>query len=287
VDGEDVKRKIRSPITAKTLNKNWGVLWAMSKKELTLMARYPVNFLSSFIEVLLVITIFSLAGKMFSTPEEAGRASGIIFYGYILFIFIYDTLWTMAINLYEEQTLGQLEALYLTPANKFLHLASKATVLISRHAVAIITSSIILTYTFGKIPIHNIASGVLIFIFSLSATLGLGFIFAALSFFFLNSIHVVASFIQFALVLICAIFFPFKSLPLILISLAKLFPLSYSIDAFRSTMLGYPKGFPELAPIETEIAIIIVSGIFFPMVGFWIFKLSERKIRKTKGHGTF
>ena len=62
---------------------------------------------------------------------------------------------------------------------------------------------------------------------------------------------------------------------------SKLIPLSYGGDAFRSTLMGYPAGFPELAPIEVELWIITLFGFFMPLIGFWLYQRAEAKARRT------
>ena len=54
------------------------------------------------------------------------------------------------------------------------------------------------------------------------------------------------------LLVLCANFFPFAALPPFLLKISRLIPLAYAVDAFRSTLMGFPPGFPELAPIKLE-----------------------------------
>jgi len=61
--------------------------------------------------------------------------------------------------------------------------------------------------------------------------------------------------------------------------LSHLIPLSYCVDAFRSTLMGYPNGFPELASIEVELIIVTLFGIFMPLVGYWLYRRAEDRAR--------
>ncbi len=45
-------------------------------------------------------------------------------------------------------------------------------------------------------------------------------------------------------------------------------------------MLGYPPGFPELAPFEVELVIIIVFGLLMPWLGFWLYRREEDRARR-------
>ncbi len=46
-----------------------------------------------------------------------------------------------------------------------------------------------------------------------------------------------------------------------------------------------PRGFPELAPIETEIVVVIVFGIFSPIVEYWLYQAVERHARMKRKFG--
>jgi len=50
-----------SPSLAASLS----AFWAMVRKELIIMARYPVNFVASFGQVFLIVAVFTLGGSMF------------------------------------------------------------------------------------------------------------------------------------------------------------------------------------------------------------------------------
>ena len=100
----------------------------MVRKELTVMARYPIEFISSFGRVFLIVAIFTLGAQTFSSHQggqiqEIGAGSsntaGLVVYGFILFMFLSDTLWTIGYNIRNEQLQGTLEQLYLSPASKF------------------------------------------------------------------------------------------------------------------------------------------------------------------------
>ena len=48
---------------------------------------------------------------------------------------------------------------------------------------------------------------------------------------------------------------------------SRVIPSSYAVDAFRSTFMCYPSGFPQLAPIQTEVVIKTVFGLVIPFLG--------------------
>ena len=122
------------------LQATWSTFWAMVKKELIVLARYPVQFVTSFAQVFIIIAVFSLAATMFSAGGvSSDTTSGVVVYGFILFIFLSDTLWSIGVNIRRELTQGTLEQLYLSPASKFANLVSRvANLLIWTGSLAVV-----------------------------------------------------------------------------------------------------------------------------------------------------
>jgi hypothetical protein len=64
-----------NPQTHTRMSAEWSAFLAMARKELIIMARYPVNFVASFGQTFLIVAVFSLGGSMFfrtSTATSAG-----------------------------------------------------------------------------------------------------------------------------------------------------------------------------------------------------------------------
>ena len=84
----------------------------------------------------------------------------------------------------------------------------------------------------------------------------------------------------FGLLILCANFFPFAALPPALLVVSRVIPLAYAVDAFRSTMMGYPPGYPELASIQTETIIVTLFGILMPIVEYGLYRYAEKQARR-------
>lgn len=259
-------------------------LVAMAGKEFTIMTRYPVEFIASFGQVFALVAIFTLAGLTFSSsPGEGGNFGGVVIYGFILFMFLSDTLWTIGYNIRREQKQGTLEALYLSPASKFASLVSRVsnnliwTSLLSLAGVGLMTALV------GKLPFANPALGLYLLGMSLSGTFGIGFAFAAITLRVKETGETLANVLQFVLLILCANFFPFSALPVGLQAISRAIPLAYGVDAFRSTLMGYPEGFPELAPIGVEIVIVTLFGLLMPLIGYWSYRAAEDHERRSGG----
>ena len=272
------------------IQQQWSTFWAMVRKELTIMARYPVEFVASFGQVFIIVAIFTLGGKMFSSGENpdallestgSSITSGVVIYGFILFMFLSDTLWTIGYNIRNEQLQGTFEQLYLSPANKFLNLVARVMNSLIWTGLLSITAAFLMTLMIGQLPVKNPALGIYILIMSLAGTFGMGFAFAALTIRVKETAQTVANFLQFGFLILCANFFPFSALPPILISVARWLPNAYCVDAFRSTLMGFPLGFPELAPFQLELMIVTLFGIGMPVIGYALYRWAEGYARRT------
>jgi ABC-2 type transport system permease protein len=280
----------RSRQTAPTLSGATATLSAfaaMVRKEFTIMLRYPVEFVASFGQIFLIIIILTLAASMFAAgglQSEAGsHSAGVVVYGFILFIYLSDTLWGIGYNVRREQKQGTLEQLYLSPASKFASLAARVAVTLFWTGLLSVGAALLMSAMLGQLPFENGLLGLYILAMSLLGTFGTGFAFAALTLRVKETGQTLANLFQFAFMVFCAPFFPFAVLPDFLRLISRLIPLSYGVDAFRSTMMGYPPGFPELAPIGVELIIVTLFGLLMPLLGFWLYRREENRAR-LRGH---
>lgn len=267
---------------------------AMARKELIIMARYPVNFIASFGQTFIIVAVFTLGGSMFFRADSASAAAsqagirisnpaGVVVYGFILFMFMGDTLWTIGYNIRNEQVQGTLEQLYLSPASKFSSLISRVANILVWTSLLSITAAALMTVMIGRLPVENPLLGLYLLVMTLSGTFGIGFAFAALTLRIKETAQTVANLFQFALLVLCANFFPFSALPPFILFFSRLLPPAYAVDAFRSAMMGFPPGFPELAPFPLEFAITTLFGLVMPLAGYLLYRRAENYARK---HGS-
>ncbi len=261
-----------------------STLTAMAGKELTIMLRYPVEFAASFGQVFLIVASVTLAGLMFTprngTGESSGSTAGVVVYGFIIFMFLSDTLWTIGYNVRRDQKQGTLEQLYLSPASKFANLLSRIAVSLVWTGLLCVTSAVLMSALFGTLPVYNVPLGIAVLALTLSGTFGFGFAFAALTLRIKESAQTLINVIQFTFMVVCAPFFPFRVLPDWVITITRFIPLSHGVDAFRSLMMGLPPGYPELAPIGVELAVVTAFGLVMPVLGYWLYRREEDVARR-------
>ncbi len=279
------------------LRAEWGAFEAMARKEMIIMARYPVNFIASFGQTFLIVAIFTIGGSLFfrvSSPSSAlpvgtstGDPAGVVVYGFVLFMFMSDTLWTIGYNVRNEQVQGTLEQLYLTPSSKFASLIARVTNTLVWTSLLSITAAILMTFMIGKLPVENPWLGVYLLVVTLTGTFGIGFAFAALTLRIKETAQTVANFLQFGFLVLCANFFPFSALPPFVLSISHLLPPAYAVDAFRSAMMGFPAGYPELAPFTVEVVIVTAFGLLMPPLGYLLYRRAENYARRRGSLSTY
>lgn len=260
------------------------------------MVRYPVEFVASFGQVFLMVAIFTFGARTFNTQMgyDAARshsgvsyASGIVVYGFILFMFVSDTIWTIGYNIRNEQVQGTLEQLYMTPASKFLNLVARVTNTLLWTGLLSLTAGGLMVAMIGRLPVENPFLGLYILIMSLFGTFGVGFAFASLTLRIKETAQTMANFLQFGLLILCANFFPFSVLPPVVRLFSHMIPLAYCVDAFRSALMGFPTGFPELTSFKIELVIVSLFGVLMPILGYGLYRHAERNARQTGSLGAY
>lgn len=255
----------------------------MVRKEFTVMTRYPVEFVASFGQIFFIVAIFTLAGLTFN---PAGMTSGggstgtLTIYGFVIFLFLSDTLWNIGFRVRQEQVQGTLEQLYLSPANKFLSILSRVTTILIWTSLLSVTGVFFMTTLIGQVTVHNPLLGIYVLLIALLGMFGVGFAFAAVTLRLKETANTLINLIQFAFMILTANFFPFSALPEPALFVSRLIPISYAVDAFRSALMGFPPGYPELAPFEVELVIITIFGIVMPVIGFYLYRAAENYARR-------
>jgi len=246
------------PIYSSGLRATLSTFAAMVRKEFIVMLRYPVEFVASFAQVFLIVIVLTLAGLMFAPQgvqsEGDSEITGLVVYGFVLFIYLSDTLWSIGFNVRREQKQGTLEQLYLSPASKFAALASRVALTLIWTGLLSVCAALVMSLLLGEL--------------------------AAVTIRIKEAAQTAVNLIQFGFMVLCAPFFPFSALPEPLQYVARAIPLAYGVDAFRSTLMGYPAGFPELASIEVELVIVTLFGVMMPLFGFWLYRAAENQARR-------
>jgi ABC-2 type transport system permease protein len=260
----------------------------MIRIQAILISRYPANLAAGLIVSFGGVLALALATRMFTPSASSGATeAGVMFYGYLLYTFLSNSLWRIGYSVRQDQIQGTMEGLYLTPAPKFASLISRAVPLFVLTATGAALALAAINLIIGQLPAHNLGLAAAVFVCTIVGTFGLGFCFAAYSLVAGDAASSTLNLTEFGLLVVCAMFFPFRVLPQWVRWFSRLIPLSYGVDAFRSILLGFPPGFPELAPIGIELAIIIAYAIGAPLLGYAFFRVVERRLRENGRLGLY
>lgn len=257
----------------------WNQFVSMSKKEFTVLTRYKFSFILSFFQVFLIMFLFTAAALILTPPDKADYGVGLMFYSFVLFIFLSTALWDIGNSLREEQYQGTLESLFLSPISYFSTLVSRIFTNVLWTGLNVLVTFFFMSFVFGKLPLANLGLSLIILFLSLFVCFGFSFGFAGLALRYKESMNTFTNFLQFFLMIVCAMFFPFSALPEIIQIISRLIPLSYCVDLFRTTMIGVS---PELLPFEIEFGVVLISAIILPILGILFFR---RTIEKAKREG--
>ena len=134
-----------------------------------------------------------------------------------------------------------------------------------------------MSIVFGSLSVENVAVGIFVLILSMLVCFGFSFGFAGLALRYKESMNTLTNFMQLALMMFYAMFFPFSALPDIIVIVSRLIPLSYCVDLFRSTMIGM---LPELLTFELEMIIILFFAIVLPIAGIIFFRRTVQTAKK-------
>jgi len=277
-----------------TLRDRYEEFAEMVRKNLLEQSRYPIEFVAGVGMLFMVILMFSFSAASFTAPPGSPRdpnapdpssLGGTMFYGFILFAFLSSALWNIGFSIREEQVRGTLETLYMSPASKFSQLLARVFGTILLSGILSIIGFGFITFVLGPLPVQNLGFGLVVFFFALLGAVGIGFMLAAVTLVAKATVNHLIQFLQFFFMIGCAMFFPFRVLPPWMVDgVSRWIPVSYSVDLFRSTLMGAA---PELLPWQSEFAIVAAFGIISPLLGYWLYLKMEARAREQGKLGEF
>jgi ABC-2 type transport system permease protein len=254
----------------------WNQFFSMTKKEFTVLTRYKFSFILSFLQIMVIMFIFTAAAMILTPPEMESYGVGLMFYSFILFIFFSTALWDIGNSLREEQYQGTLESLFMSPISYFSTLVSRILSNVVWTSLNVVVAFLFMSTVFGKLPLENAFLGFVVLILTLFVCFGFSFGFAGLALRYKESMNTLTNFLQLFFMIFCAMFFPFSALPDVVLLISRVIPLSYCVDLFRSTLIGVS---PELLPFELEFLLVTLFAIVLPIFGIYYFRKTVERAK--------
>jgi len=264
-------------------------LLALTRKKLLQESAYRAQFVVWLVAPVLFVLPFIFQARFYSGPGDAGRQAFSSWAGtgqYIAFIavgaamyhWVTNLMWEIGFSFKDEQDLGTLEQLFLTPCPRWILVVgnSLAHTLINSATTLIIFLLIHLGFGLSlKIDWPLVA---FVSVLSWLALYGLGFVFAGLVM-LLKEAQSAVSLTNEITLLLAGVTFPLSVLPAWLRGFARLTPLAWVLSTLRAIILeGRSWG-----NLSTEILVLSVLAATTPVLGFFAFRWFERKA-KTSGN---
>ncbi len=236
-----------------------------------------------------------IAQNFFGGAE--GSLNIFIILGVNLWMLILMLLWDFGTYLREEQYIGTLESILMSPATRYSILIGRALFSIVINVAVILVSSIIAIVIFESsmlftIEFLHLLAVFFVVILGCIPMMGLSYFIGALVLKF-KEVFSLINMLQWALGLIMGIYAPWTTLPWVLKTMSILFPATWSLTDARAIIAGSP---PMLSLLSLELGletlglplfwgqiIVLIFGLFWCIVGYLIFSKIETRIKKNEG----
>ncbi|OLC64262.1 hypothetical protein AUH73_00350 [archaeon 13_1_40CM_4_53_4] len=204
-------------------------------------------------------------GQILSSKYGISSFSGMIILGTVVYLLYNRMLWGTGASLQEERFNGTIEALLLTPANRMTILLASGFSSLLEGAWWIVGVFLLSWIIFGVQPAVSDWGAVIVALLStMIALVAVGVFFA--SFFVLTrAADQLATSLQAPIRYASGVAFPVAALPVVFQLLAYILPVTYGIEALRSTVVqqGTLAGLVwVLGPLYIFTFVLIVTGHF-------------------------
>lgn len=286
-----------SPVNEAKMSDHLGVAWSTFIVRLKTISRYKGMLMMDILLPVMFAAMPILLGQALSGSLSAASMNfeentGLIGANYVAFIIIganvFSTvtasLWLFGFFIRREQTLGTLEAVFMSPAHKISILGGLTLYVQIRALITFIGGYVFGCIIFGINPLQGqVLLALFILLFGLIPIHGLSFLLGALVL-KVKQANNLFNTLQWVLGIFMGVFFPITILPVIFQILAFLFPgfwLNYSIQA---SLMGLEWFFIN---IYGHLAVIFVFILVCPLIGYWVFSKTESRTKKGEGIGQF
>ena len=280
-----------------TLKGHLGVVWSTFVVRIKTISRYKGMLFMDilmpvFFAAMPILLGQALAGSISAASANFEQNTGMIGANYVAFIIIganvfatvTTSLWLFGFFIRREQTLGTLEALFMTPAHQISILAGLTLYVEIRSIITFIGGYLFGCLIFSINPLQGdvlLAMGLLIF--GLIPIYGLSFLLGALVM-KVKQANALLNTLQWVIGIFMGVFFPITVLPVTFQIIAYLFPgfwLNYSIQA---ALMGLEWFFINM---YGHLVVLFIFALACPVFGYWVFSKTESRSKKGEGIGTF
>ncbi len=259
------------------------LLMAVARKDWRIFWRYPLNAVSSVLQPIVWLTpiyfmglAFSVNGKAVGFAGYSGTTDYMSFalIGSVLVSYINAVFWGMGYSLKEDMDVGVLESNWLAPASRLLIMTGRTFTSLVITTITSLVTLLVAGWLFGFQIIGNLWAALLTALPMLLGLYGFGFAFAALVL-VMREANTMVDVSSFLVQTFSGLSYPVNALPRYLLPIALALPLTYGFDAVRGLLLGTR----TLLPIPLEIGLMLIFMVAMILLGVWIFRRLEFRVR--------
>jgi ABC-2 type transport system permease protein len=268
-------------------------LWAVVVREWIIFRRYPSWILSLIIWPIIFPAAYILSARALAGPDGSGVAlfarlagtdnyMGYIVVGTAVWMWQNMTLWSLGFALRMEQMRGTLETNWLSPTRRFWFLLGNGLSQTVQWVVFMLITALEFGLLFG-IQFHgNPALALLVIAAALPATYGVAFAFASLVM-AAREANAFVFLVRGIIMVFCGITYPVAVLPGWMQTVAAWLPPTYMIRGIRTALLTPA----TLADVTPDLLALLVFGMAWLVMGYLMFRWTERRARRTGTLGQY
>jgi ABC-2 type transport system permease protein len=280
-------------LTEFTPRTSWHVVWSVAIARLRMMSRYRGWFLLDIIIPTMIAAIPILLGQAMAGPRAAENFRlntgtdnyvAYLLIGSNVFMMVSGALWNFGFWLRREQQTGTLEVLYLAPSSRWLVLCGVALYGTLRSIVNFGLAFTLGCLLFRVNPFQgDILLALAFLLLGLVPLYGVSLLYGAVVL-KLKEANALIQLAQWLVSFLMGIFFPITVFPPLLRVLALLFPPTWMNNGVRASLLGVGWFFQTW---YRDLAVLAAFCVVAPLLGYWVFLQSERRIKTNEGMGQF
>jgi ABC-2 type transport system permease protein len=280
-------------LTRSSSKTRWDVVRVVAMARLRMMSRYRGWFVLDIIVPTFIAAIPILigqalagpdAGQNFETNTGTDNYVAYLLIGSNVFMMVSGALWNFGFWLRREQQTGTLEILYMAPTSRALILAGVALYGTVRNLLNFGMAFTVGCLIFGVNPLQGEIMLALVFLLvGLIPLYGISLLYGAIVL-QLREANAMIQLAQWLVSFLMGIFFPIAAFPPLLRALALTFPPTWMNNGVRAALLDVAWFFETW---YLDLAVLAAFCAVVPVIGYWIFLGTERRIKANQGVGQF
>lgn len=254
----------------------WWVLSATARRYVQRQAAYAIELVRWPLHPILLFVALYLTYSVSGREVVSGYpVAGFLVVGVVGMVLWTSNLWASGYAIEFERQEGTLQALILSPASRSAVVlgygAGSLLIMVAPTAIVLAAIGLLLQIGFMATSLGAVSLSLL---GMLLASISLGYVLAGF-FVLTRRANVIANFLQTPVYLLSGAVLPVQELPDSLQLFARLFPLSYGMDAVRDSLLAGA----SIADVWTSLIGIVVSSAALFIIGALLLHRVERSAR--------